>query len=149
MSDARRLSPSGRTGLVMLAVFVVVGVIGPWIAPDDPSKIDLAHRFGSVAVAEGIENVADLQALQVMRCDFGEIFPMAEPASTIVSGLTILLSVGVSPPPHTAPARWQPSAQPLTSACMRTVRRSTRNPRKWVAGLPSHRCWTLLATSSA
>ena len=36
------------------------------------TAIDLAHRFGSVAVAEGIENVADLQALQVMRCDFGQ-----------------------------------------------------------------------------
>ncbi len=36
------------------------------------TAIDLAHRFGSAAVAEGIENVADLQALQVMRCDFGQ-----------------------------------------------------------------------------
>ena len=29
------------------------------------------------------------------------------------------LSVGVSPPPQTAPAWRQPSAQPSTSACMR------------------------------
>jgi EAL domain-containing protein (putative c-di-GMP-specific phosphodiesterase class I) len=34
--------------------------------------IDLAHRFGSVAVAEGIEAIADLSALQIMRCDFGQ-----------------------------------------------------------------------------
>jgi EAL domain-containing protein (putative c-di-GMP-specific phosphodiesterase class I) len=34
--------------------------------------IDLAHRFGSVAVAEGIETIADLSALQVMNCDFGQ-----------------------------------------------------------------------------
>lgn len=43
------------------------------------TAIDLAHRFGSVAVAEGIENVADLQALQVMRCDFGHGVLLAPP----------------------------------------------------------------------
>jgi EAL domain-containing protein (putative c-di-GMP-specific phosphodiesterase class I) len=43
------------------------------------TAIDLAHRFGSVAVAEGIENLADLQALQVMRCDFGQGVLMAPP----------------------------------------------------------------------
>jgi EAL domain-containing protein (putative c-di-GMP-specific phosphodiesterase class I) len=43
------------------------------------TAIDLAHRFGSVAVAEGIENIADLQALQVMRCDFGQGVLLAPP----------------------------------------------------------------------
>ena len=36
------------------------------------TAIDLAHRFNSVAVAEGIESMADLQALVVMGCDFGQ-----------------------------------------------------------------------------
>ena len=43
------------------------------------TAIDLAHRFGSVAVAEGIETMADLQALQVMRCDFGQGVLLAPP----------------------------------------------------------------------
>jgi EAL domain-containing protein (putative c-di-GMP-specific phosphodiesterase class I) len=43
------------------------------------TAIDLAHRFGSKAVAEGIENLADLQALQVMRCDFGQGILLAPP----------------------------------------------------------------------
>jgi len=34
--------------------------------------IDLAHRFGSAAAAEGIESSADLQTLMVMGCDFGQ-----------------------------------------------------------------------------
>ncbi len=34
--------------------------------------IDLAHRIGSRAVADGIENVPDLHALLVMCCDFGQ-----------------------------------------------------------------------------
>lgn len=36
------------------------------------TAIDLAHRFGSMAVAEGVESMADLQALLVMGCDFGQ-----------------------------------------------------------------------------
>jgi EAL domain-containing protein (putative c-di-GMP-specific phosphodiesterase class I) len=36
------------------------------------TAIDLAHRFGSVVVAEGIDAIADLQALIVMGCDLGQ-----------------------------------------------------------------------------
>jgi EAL domain-containing protein (putative c-di-GMP-specific phosphodiesterase class I) len=36
------------------------------------TAIDLAHRFGSLAVAKGIDSIADLQALMVMGCDFGQ-----------------------------------------------------------------------------
>jgi EAL domain-containing protein (putative c-di-GMP-specific phosphodiesterase class I) len=36
------------------------------------TAIDLAHRFGGAAVAEGIESQADLQAVMVMGCDFGQ-----------------------------------------------------------------------------
>lgn len=42
---APRLSPSAWVGLVMLAVFVLAGVLGPWIAPFDPNAIDLDARF--------------------------------------------------------------------------------------------------------
>jgi EAL domain-containing protein (putative c-di-GMP-specific phosphodiesterase class I) len=43
------------------------------------TAIDLAHRFGSAAVGEGIESVADLQALMVMGCDFGQGALIAPP----------------------------------------------------------------------
>jgi EAL domain-containing protein (putative c-di-GMP-specific phosphodiesterase class I) len=43
------------------------------------TAIDLAHRFGSAAVAEGIESQADLQALMVMGCDFGQGILIAPP----------------------------------------------------------------------
>ncbi|HEY6023556.1 MAG TPA: EAL domain-containing protein [Pseudolabrys sp.] len=36
------------------------------------TAIDLAHRFGSLAVAKDIDSIADLQALMVMGCDFGQ-----------------------------------------------------------------------------
>jgi EAL domain-containing protein (putative c-di-GMP-specific phosphodiesterase class I) len=43
------------------------------------TAIDLAHRFGSAAVAEGVESQADLQALMVMGCDFGQGALIAPP----------------------------------------------------------------------
>jgi EAL domain-containing protein (putative c-di-GMP-specific phosphodiesterase class I) len=43
------------------------------------TAIDLAHRFGSAAVAEGVENQVDLQALMVMGCDFGQGVLIAPP----------------------------------------------------------------------
>jgi EAL domain-containing protein (putative c-di-GMP-specific phosphodiesterase class I) len=43
------------------------------------TAIDLAHRFGSAAVAEGVESAADLQALIVMGCDFGQGVLIAPP----------------------------------------------------------------------
>jgi len=43
------------------------------------AAIDLAHRFGSSAAAEGVESQADLQALIVMGCDFGQGALIAPP----------------------------------------------------------------------
>ncbi len=34
-----------RLGTIMLAVFVLLGIVGPWLAPYDPEHIDLAQRF--------------------------------------------------------------------------------------------------------
>ncbi len=49
MTPLRRLqlSPSAWIGMVMLGSFIVLGVIGPWIAPYDvgPRALDLANRF--------------------------------------------------------------------------------------------------------
>jgi EAL domain-containing protein (putative c-di-GMP-specific phosphodiesterase class I) len=41
--------------------------------------IDLAHNFGAVAVAEGLEDLADIQAIQAMGCDIGQGFAFARP----------------------------------------------------------------------
>ncbi len=43
------------------------------------TAIDLAHRFGSMAAAKGIDSIADLQALMVMGCDFGQGMLVAPP----------------------------------------------------------------------
>jgi EAL domain-containing protein (putative c-di-GMP-specific phosphodiesterase class I) len=48
--------------------------------------IELAHHFGAVAVAEGLENAADLKAVQKMGCDIGQgfFFARAMPKSRFI-----------------------------------------------------------------
>jgi EAL domain-containing protein (putative c-di-GMP-specific phosphodiesterase class I) len=53
---------------------------------DDPQRarvcrgvIDLAHRLGCVAVAVGIEQLADLKAIGAMGCDLGQGFLFGQP----------------------------------------------------------------------
>jgi EAL domain-containing protein (putative c-di-GMP-specific phosphodiesterase class I) len=43
------------------------------------TAVDLAHRFGSAAVAQGIERAADLRALMAMGCNLGQ-GPLIAPA---------------------------------------------------------------------
>ena len=48
-------------------------------APLCKTVIDLAHNFGSVAVAIGIEKAADAMALVSMGCDYGQGFLLGQP----------------------------------------------------------------------
>ena len=41
--------------------------------------IDLAHNFGSIAVAVGIETAAQAVALVSMGCDYGQGFLLGQP----------------------------------------------------------------------
>jgi peptide/nickel transport system permease protein len=51
MKLGMRLSPSAWIGAAMLAVFVVLGIAGPWLAPYDPAHVDLAARFQGASSA--------------------------------------------------------------------------------------------------
>ena len=48
-------------------------------APLCKTVIDLAHNYGRVAVAMGIEKAADAMALVSMGCDFGQGFLLGQP----------------------------------------------------------------------
>lgn len=61
------LSPSIKIGAAMIATFVVLGVLGPLIAPYSPTHVDLAHRFLPVSGAHwlgtdssGIDTLSEL-----------------------------------------------------------------------------------------
>ena len=49
MKAGLRISPSGRIGMVMVGVFVILGIIGPWIAPYDPNIAHLDNRFAPMS----------------------------------------------------------------------------------------------------
>src|SRR5207244_4166635 len=72
------------------------------------TAIDLAHRFGSAAVAEGIESVADLQAMQIMGCDFGQGHLIAPPMP--IKDFIALLQQRMNKPPA------RPAAPPAQDA---------------------------------
>lgn len=42
---ALRRDPMGLFGAVLVASFVVMAIFAPWIAPYDPIKLDVAHKF--------------------------------------------------------------------------------------------------------
>jgi EAL domain-containing protein (putative c-di-GMP-specific phosphodiesterase class I) len=48
-------------------------------APLCKTVIDLAHNFGSIAVAIGIEKASDVAALVAMGCDCGQGFLLGQP----------------------------------------------------------------------
>jgi peptide/nickel transport system permease protein len=45
MKSGLRISPSGWLGMVMLGIFIVVGLVGPLVAPFDPNYGSLDDRF--------------------------------------------------------------------------------------------------------
>ena len=67
------------TELKLHALFVKNCAVDVTNAAICQTAIDLAHRFGSVVVAEGIDAIADLQALIVMGCDLGQGTLLAPP----------------------------------------------------------------------
>ena len=74
------------------------------------TAVDLAHRFGSAAVAEGISTVADLQAMQIMGCDFGQGHLIAPPMP--MQDFMALLQQRMNKPKPKAP---EPPAEPAAS----------------------------------
>jgi len=44
-------NPAGLVGLIIVAAFIVLGLIGPYITPYDPRALDVNARFGSPTAA--------------------------------------------------------------------------------------------------
>jgi EAL domain-containing protein (putative c-di-GMP-specific phosphodiesterase class I) len=74
------------------------------------TAVDLAHRFGSAAVAEGISSVADLQAMQIMGCDFGQGDLIAPPMAMADFLALLRQRLNKPRPPQGDPAAAPPAA---------------------------------------
>ncbi len=72
-------------------------------APLCKTVIDLAHNFGSTAVAIGIEKASDALALVSMGCDYGQGFLLGQPMPE-ERFASLLRQRAMSPGPHTAAA---------------------------------------------
>ncbi len=73
------------------------------------TAIDLAHRFGSTAMAQRIKNMTDLQALVAVGCDFGQ-GPLASPPLPKARFLELLCRRNNKPHQQVAPAVLLPIA---------------------------------------
>jgi EAL domain-containing protein (putative c-di-GMP-specific phosphodiesterase class I) len=71
-------------------------------APLCKTVIDLAHNFGSIAVAVGIEKASDALALVSMGCDYGQGFLLGQPMPE--ERFISLLRQRANPKSKTAPA---------------------------------------------
>jgi EAL domain-containing protein (putative c-di-GMP-specific phosphodiesterase class I) len=71
-------------------------------APLCKTVIDLAHNFGSIAVAVGIEKASDALALVSMGCDYGQGFLLGQPMPE--ERFISLLRQRANPRPKGAPA---------------------------------------------
>jgi EAL domain-containing protein (putative c-di-GMP-specific phosphodiesterase class I)/FixJ family two-component response regulator len=72
------------------------------------TAIELAHRFGSLAVAEGVETLSDLATLRRLGCDMaqGFLFAKAMPKDSLVTRMAANgTSDGFASPPSAAPGR--------------------------------------------
>jgi EAL domain-containing protein (putative c-di-GMP-specific phosphodiesterase class I) len=67
-------------------------------APLCKTVIDLAHNFGSIAVAVGIEKASDALALVSMGCDYGQGFLLGQPMPE--ERFISLLRQRANPPPR-------------------------------------------------
>ena len=71
--------------------------------------INLAHNFGALAVAEGLENAADLQAVHRMGCDIGQGYFLARPMPK-ASFIALLRAAGIAETGHPE-AAWHATLQ--------------------------------------
>ena len=89
-------------------------------APLCKTVIDLAHNFGSTAVAIGIEKASDAVALMSMGCDYGQGFllgqPMPEERFVSLLRQRAATQGRTLQPVNAAPAAAAPQAAPQTAA---------------------------------
>jgi EAL domain-containing protein (putative c-di-GMP-specific phosphodiesterase class I) len=74
-------------------------------APLCKTVIDLAHNFGSVAVAIGIEKASDALALVSMGCDYGQGFLLGQPMPEDRFASLLRQRAGSQPRGHTEAVR--------------------------------------------
>ena len=88
-----RRQPLAVTGMVLLGGFVLAGVMAPWIAPANPSAIDLVHRLASPSWAHWC-GTDELGRDILSRLLFGARLSLAVSVTVVAVSLGLGLTIG-------------------------------------------------------
>jgi peptide/nickel transport system permease protein len=92
ISTMARRQPLAVAGLVLLAVFVLAGVLAPWLAPASPSAIDLTQRLAGPSAAHWC-GTDELGRDTLSRLLYGARLSLA--VSVTVVGISLGLGLGI------------------------------------------------------
>jgi len=88
-----RRQPLAATGLVLLCGFVLAGLLAPWIAPSNPSAIDLVHRLAGPSWAHWC-GTDELGRDILSRLLFGARLSLAVSVTVVTVSLGLGLAIG-------------------------------------------------------
>lgn len=88
-----RRQPLAAIGLVLLTIFVLAGITAPWIAPHNPSAIDLLHRLEGPSAAHWA-GTDELGRDTLSRLLWGARLSLAVSVTVVAVSLTLGLAVG-------------------------------------------------------
>lgn len=88
-----RHNPLAVTGVVLVVIFVLFALFAPWIAPQDPSYIDLPNRLASVSSAHWC-GTDELGRDILSRLIYGSRISMLVGSCVVATSLALGLIVG-------------------------------------------------------
>lgn len=88
-----RKNPLAAAGVILVAVFVLFALFAPWIAPQDPARLDLASRLAGPSAAHWF-GTDELGRDIFSRIIFGSRISMLVGASVVLASLLLGLIIG-------------------------------------------------------
>lgn len=88
-----RSQPLAAIGVLLLAIFVLAGLSAPWIAPQNPSSIDLLHRLQGPSAAHWA-GTDELGRDMLSRLLWGARLSLAVSVSVVAVSLALGLAIG-------------------------------------------------------
>lgn len=88
-----RRQPLAVIGLILVTIFVLAGLLAPWIAPADPASIDLLHRLEGPSAAHWC-GTDELGRDTLSRLVWGARLSLAVSVSVVTVSLALGLAIG-------------------------------------------------------
>lgn len=88
-----RRQPLAVIGVFLLSAFILSGIFAPWLAPDNPSAIDLTHRLQGPSRAH-LAGTDELGRDTFSRIVYGARLSLTISVSVVVISLALGISIG-------------------------------------------------------